>query len=58
MFGCYEASGPGVGGDDGDQHGSWRDGILTRIFKQMDKLDNVKIQIDHPDMDSAQNAVS
>ena len=70
LFGFYKAGSPSsatttaaAGGgteaaDDEDQQSSWRDGVLTRIFKQIDKLDNVKEQNKHPDIDPTQDAVS
>lgn len=60
LFGSYlsaKAAGspPAV---DENQQLLWRDGILTRVIKQLEELENMKGRIKHPDADSTLNAVS
>ena len=55
MFGSYlspQCSSPN------ESQTQWGDGILTRLIKQLESVENLKLKIQHPDVESTANAVS
>ena len=58
LFGSYQHHGSSLAEEESDESASWRDGILTRVIKQMECVENMKMKIKHPDSDSTMNNVS
>ena len=58
LFGSYQRRGSSLAEEESVESASWRDGILTRVIKQMECVENMKMKIKHPDSDSTMNNVS